>query len=107
MALCEPVFRALNATGVRYVVGGLATVLHGSARFTADADLVVDLRRCIVGGLEDRHRGREQGRAALDSTLAAMPTQRLAWLEDAIEIAYRAGASSNRATRAPSLKSQA
>jgi hypothetical protein len=36
-----------------------------------------------------------------------MPAQRLAWLEDAIEIAYRAGASSNRATRAPSLKSQA
>ena len=36
--------------------------------------------------------------ALLDSTLAATPAQRLAWLEDAIEIAYRAGASSNRAT---------
>ena len=60
MALCEPVFRALNATGARYIVGGgLATVLHRSARVTADADLVVDLRRCIVGGLEDRHPGRE------------------------------------------------
>jgi len=35
--------------------------------------------------------------ALLDSTLAATPAQRLAWLEDAIEIAYRAGASSNRA----------
>ena len=44
MALFEPVFRALNDTGARYVVvGGLATVLHGYARFTADADLVVDL----------------------------------------------------------------
>ena len=30
--------------------------------------------------------------ALLDSTLAATPAQRLAWLEDAIEIAYRAGA---------------
>ena len=44
VALFEPVFRALNDTGARYVVvGGLATVLHGYARFTADADLVVDL----------------------------------------------------------------
>ena len=34
--------------------------------------------------------------ALLDSTLAATPAQRLAWLEDAIEIAYRAGALSNR-----------
>ena len=39
-------FKALNATGVRYiVVGGLATVLHGYARFTADVDLVIDLRK--------------------------------------------------------------
>ena len=30
--------------------------------------------------------------ALLDSTLAATPAQRFAWLEDAIEIAYRAGA---------------
>ena len=34
--------------------------------------------------------------ALLDSTLTATPAQRLAWLEDAIEIAYRAGAVSNR-----------
>ncbi len=34
--------------------------------------------------------------ALLDSTLAATPAQRLAWLEDAIEIAYRAGALSHR-----------
>ena len=34
--------------------------------------------------------------ALLDSTLAATPAQRLAWLEDAIEIAYHAGALSNR-----------
>jgi hypothetical protein len=34
----------LNAAGVRYVVvGGLATVLHGYARLTADVDLAVDL----------------------------------------------------------------
>lgn len=44
MALFEPLFRALNETESRYVVvGGVATVLHGYARFTADLDLVVDL----------------------------------------------------------------
>lgn len=44
MSLFEPLFGALNAAGVRYVVvGGLATVLHGHARLTADVDLVIDL----------------------------------------------------------------
>src|SRR4051812_8976644 len=39
------VIRALNEAGVRYlVVGGLAVVAHGYVRFTADLDLVVDLR---------------------------------------------------------------
>jgi predicted nucleotidyltransferase len=39
-------FEALNASGVRYiVVGGLATVLHGYARFTADVDLIIDLQQ--------------------------------------------------------------
>ena len=44
MALFEPLFKALNDAGVRYVVvGGLAVVLHGHARLTVDVDLVVDL----------------------------------------------------------------
>lgn len=44
MAFYEPVIRALNEAQVRYVVvGGLAVVLHGYARFTADLDLAVDL----------------------------------------------------------------
>ena len=44
MSLFEPVFEALNRAQVRYVVvGGLATVLHGHARLTADIDLVIDL----------------------------------------------------------------
>lgn len=44
MPLFEPLFDALNRAGVRYVVvGGLATVLHGHARLTADIDLAVDL----------------------------------------------------------------
>ena len=44
MPLFEPVIRTLNASGTRYVVvGGLATVLHGHARMTADIELIVDL----------------------------------------------------------------
>jgi hypothetical protein len=44
VSVFEPIFQILNAGGVRYVVvGGLATVLHGYARLTADVDLAVDL----------------------------------------------------------------
>ena len=44
MTLFEPIFAALERAGVRYVtVGGVAVVLHGHARLTADLDLVVDL----------------------------------------------------------------
>jgi len=40
----EPVLKALNDAGVRYlVVGGVAVVLHGHLRTTGDLDLVVDL----------------------------------------------------------------
>jgi hypothetical protein len=38
------IFRALNESGSRYVVvGGLAVVLHGHLRLTADIDLIIDL----------------------------------------------------------------
>lgn len=38
------IFRALEEANVRYlVVGGVAVVLHGHPRFTADLDLVLDL----------------------------------------------------------------
>ncbi|MDK2743181.1 MAG: nucleotidyltransferase [Nitrospira sp.] len=44
MSVFEPIFQILNAAEVRYVVvGGLATVMHGYARATADVDLAVDL----------------------------------------------------------------
>ena len=44
MAGFEETLEALNVAHVRYVVvGGLAVVLHGHARLTADLDLVVDL----------------------------------------------------------------
>lgn len=44
MSLFGPLFSALNAADVRYVVvGGVAVVLHGYARLTGDVDLIVDL----------------------------------------------------------------
>jgi hypothetical protein len=44
VAIFEPIFDALNRDAVRYVVvGGVAVVLHGFARLTADVDLIVDL----------------------------------------------------------------
>lgn len=40
----ESVFRKLNECQVRYVVaGGVAIVLHGVVRLTADMDIIVDL----------------------------------------------------------------
>jgi hypothetical protein len=44
MTFLDRVFQALNAAHVRYVVvGGVAVVLHGHARFTKDLDLAIDL----------------------------------------------------------------
>ncbi|HWR72804.1 MAG TPA: hypothetical protein VN604_06520 [Nitrospirota bacterium] len=42
----ENIFRALGKDNIRYVVaGGIALVLHGVVRLTADLDLIVDLER--------------------------------------------------------------
>lgn len=44
MTTYERLFGELNEANIRYlVVGGLAVVLHGVARLTADIDLIVDL----------------------------------------------------------------
>ena len=44
MDIFLPIFKALENAGVRYLtVDGVATVLHGYARLTADVDLVVQL----------------------------------------------------------------
>jgi len=42
----EEVFRELGRQKVRYmVIGGMAIVLHGIVRLTADLDIMIDLRR--------------------------------------------------------------
>jgi hypothetical protein len=60
----EPILRALNERDVRcVVVGGVAVVLHGYARLTADLDLAVDLES-------------DQARAAMEvlSSIGLTPT---------------------------------
>lgn len=79
----EQVLAALNAEKVRYlVVGGVAVVLHGHLRTTADLDLVVELapdnaRRAIVAiaGLGFRPRAPVPAEQFMD------PAARRAWVE--------------------------
>lgn len=84
MPIFEPVFLALNEAGVRYVVvGGLAVVLHGHPRLTADVDIVLDLepvsaKKAMAAlkaiGLE--------ARAPVDPAAFADPVQRESWIAD-------------------------
>jgi Nucleotidyltransferase of unknown function (DUF6036) len=84
MSLFEPVFSALNAADARYVVvGGLAVVLHGHPRLTADVDIVLDLEP------ESARRAMEalkalglKARAPVDPAAFADPRQREAWIAD-------------------------
>lgn len=77
-------FRALNASGTRYVVvGGLAVVLHGHQRLTADTDLVVDLAAGPASRLLEALR--QLGfvaRAPVDLMEFADPQKRRAWIEN-------------------------
>ena len=80
----ERVFAALEASGARYlVVGGVAVVLHGHPRLTADLDLVIaldpeNLGRAIraLEGLGYRPR------APVALGHFADPEQRRSWIED-------------------------
>lgn len=84
MSVFEPIFVALDDAGARYVVvGGLATVLHGHARLTADIDLVIDLEpseahkamSCLASiGLRPR--------APVAAEDFADPELRRSWIED-------------------------
>jgi hypothetical protein len=84
VALLEPIFDALNRAGVRYVVvGGVATVLHGFARFTADVDMAVDLsphedRKAIDTLVSLGFRPR----APIDATAFADPESRARWIRE-------------------------
>ncbi len=84
MSVFEPILEELNRCEVRYVVvGGLATVLQGYARLTADLDLIVDLApdeavkaiRCLSSiGL--------QPRIPVDAMDFADPIKRRSWIDE-------------------------
>jgi hypothetical protein len=80
----ERIFAALEASGARYlVVGGVAVVLHGHLRFTADLDLVLamdpaNLRRALdaLSALGYRPRAPVSPDEFLD------PATRKRWIEE-------------------------
>jgi hypothetical protein len=84
MSLFLPIFEALEAAQVRYVtVGGVAVVLHGHARLTADLDLAVDLApdqaAAAITALEALGL---QPRLPVEATGFADPLVRRSWVEE-------------------------
>jgi predicted nucleotidyltransferase len=78
------VFRVLLAARVRFiVVGGLAVLLHGIDRLTADMDLVVDLAPPAVGeAMAALLAAGFRPMAPVDAMEFADPAQRAAWKRD-------------------------
>jgi hypothetical protein len=84
VSLFDPILAALNDAGARYVVvGGVATVLHGFARLTADIDLVIDLDTAealkalsALAGIGLRPRAPVKMEAFADES------QRRSWIDD-------------------------
>lgn len=78
------VFAALEGDNVRYVtVGGLATVLHGVDRLTADIDLVIDLAPDSAEGAIRTLTGLGlRSRVPVDPMLFADAETRASWVRD-------------------------
>ena len=84
MSVYLPVFSALAKANARYViVGGLAVVMHGHSRLTADVDIVVDLdpdeARRAVQALVDLGL---KPRAPVNPLDFAEPQIRRQWIEE-------------------------
>lgn len=80
----EAVLQALNDANVRYlVVGGVAVVLHGYLRTTADLDLVVQLEReNVLRCVRALERIGYRPRAPVRAESLADPASREAWIRD-------------------------
>jgi len=83
VALFEPIFVALNASGSRYVVvGGVAAVLHGHVRLTADVDVIVDLEPSAASAaLEALTRIGLEPRAPVPVAAFVDPLVRAEWMK--------------------------
>ncbi len=79
-----PVLRALNDADINYViVGGVATLLHGHLRVTADVDLVISLDPVNVARTLDVMRVLNlRPRLPLDPAGFADPVQRRHWVRE-------------------------
>ena len=80
----DRILAAFERSGVRYVVvGGVAVVLHGHLRLTADLDLVVQLERrnleAALGALAELG---YRPRAPVDARGFADPTTRESWVRE-------------------------
>jgi hypothetical protein len=80
----ETIFGALDRASVRYlVVGGVAVVLHGHPRFTADLDLVLALDPAnLARALPALERLGYRPRAPVALATFADPEQRRRWIEE-------------------------
>ncbi|MGH8135055.1 MAG: nucleotidyltransferase domain-containing protein [Steroidobacteraceae bacterium] len=80
----QALFAMLEARQLRYVVvGGLALVLHGVDRLTADVDLAVDLAPAAAARLVDAlEEGGYRATAPVDARQLADPVIRAAWHRD-------------------------
>ena len=83
MSVLEPVLESLTAAGVRFVVvGGVAVVLQGHPRFTADLDLIVDLEpEPALRAIDALVRLGMQPRAPVDPRMFANAEMRRSWVE--------------------------
>ena len=79
----EPVLRAINEAGVRYlIVGGVAVVLHGHLRTTGDLDLVVELSpENLVRALDALEDSGFRPRSPVPVRSFADPEIRRSWVE--------------------------
>ncbi len=80
----ERIFRALEEANVRYlVVGGVAVVLHGHPRFTADLDLVLSLEpENARRGIKALESLAYRSRAPVSARSFAEPKVRRQWVEE-------------------------
>jgi predicted nucleotidyltransferase len=80
----ERVFRLLNDHDIRYViVGGIAVVLHGSPRLTADLDIIIDLEPAPARtAIEVLHRAGFVAEVPVDIRQFADETVRRSWIVD-------------------------
>lgn len=84
VATYEDVFAALDTARVRFVVvGGVAVILHGSLRLTADLDLVIDLAaEEAVGAMEALTQLGLEPRLPVAAREFADNDTRAAWVRD-------------------------